>query len=103
MKTLSAYVSLCLLLVGCASRPAAWANDLGAKLRCGLSVSQVQELAKKPVEPLNRPWATHFVRDGATDVWLTFDKDRLTAYQVAWVKPLTIVEQAERVELCPPK
>ncbi len=49
---------------------------------------------------MNREWATHLIRDGATDVWLTFDKGQLNSYQVAWVKPLTIVEKADQVSLC---
>lgn len=65
-----------------------------------MSVSEVQNLAKKPIEPMNREWATHLIRDGATDVWLTFDKGQLNSYQVAWVKPLTIVEKADQVSLC---
>src|SRR5688572_17299205 len=100
MKTLAIYVSLCLSLAGCASRPAEWANELGTKLRCGMSTSEVQELAKKPMEPLNREQATHLIRDGATDIWLTFEKGRLSSYQVAWVRPLTVVEKADRVILC---
>jgi len=65
-----------------------------------MSISEVQALAKKSVEPLNRDWGTHLVRDGSTDVWFTFEKDRLTSYQIAWVKPLTIVETKERVDVC---
>lgn len=94
------YIQVCLLIASCASRPAAWASDLGSKLRCGMSVSEVQGLANRPVEPLNRDWATHFIRDGATDVWLTFSNGQLSSYQIAWVKPLTIVEKADPVKLC---
>ena len=103
MKTLTVWPCVCLLLTGCASRPAAWANELGGKLRCGMTVSEVQQLAQKPIERANRSWMTHLVRDGATDVWLTFENDRLRAYQVAWVKPLTMVEETPRVELCAAK
>jgi hypothetical protein len=91
---------ICLLASGCASKPAEWANDLGGKLRCGMSTAEVQALAKRTIEPLDRDWGTHFIRDGSTDMWLTFDRGQLKAYQIAWVRPLTVVESNPRVDLC---
>lgn len=40
------------------------------------------------------------MEDGSTDVWLTFEKNQLKSYQVAWTRGLTIVEKRERVDLC---
>lgn len=96
-------ITLFALLAGCTSRPAQWSEDLGGKLRCGMSIAEVQALANRPIEPLNREWGTHFIRDGSTDVWLTFDRGRLSSYQIAWVRPLTIVEKKDRVDVCKPR
>jgi hypothetical protein len=30
-----------------------------------------------------RPWGTHLMHDGTTDVWLQFDDDKLQTVQVA--------------------
>lgn len=79
---------------------AKWADDLVGKMRCGMSIQEVEAAAAKTVKPLNRDWGTHFVEDGSTDVWLTFEKNQLKSYQVAWTRGLTIVEKRERVDLC---
>jgi len=99
-KSLVLGIVLCVALAGCASGPAKWAADLVGKMRCGMSIQEVEAVAAKIVKPLNRDWGTHFVEDGSTDVWLTFEKNQLKAYQIAWTRGLTIVEKRERVDLC---
>ena len=100
IKSLFLGIVLCVALAGCASGPAKWADDLGGRVRCGMSIQEVEAVAAKAVKPLNRDWGTHFVEEGSTDVWLTFEKNRLQSYQVAWTRGLTIVEKRDRVDLC---
>jgi hypothetical protein len=93
-------VAALVALSGCAAAPADWATQLGAKLRCDMTISDVEATARKPVKLLNREWGTHFIEDDGTDVWLTFQEGKLKSYQTAWVRGLTIVEKQPRTDLC---
>ena len=102
--TFACAVGLLLALVGCVPGPAGWAKRLQTKVKCGMSLQEVEQLSGRTIAKLNRPWATHFTRDdiGGTEAWLVFDDDKLQSVQLAWVKApqLMTLETAEKVNLC---
>src|SRR5687767_9675938 len=100
MKAALAALSTALLTTACAAAPGKWARDLASELRCDMTIAEVEAKAKKPVKDLKRAWGTHFVEDGGTDFWMSFENGRLKSYQIAWVRSLKIVEKEPPVLLC---
>jgi hypothetical protein len=100
MKSTLVALSLALLATGCAASPGKWARDVAPQLQCDMTIKEVETKAQRPVKDLKRAWGTHFVEDGGTDLWMTFDDGRLKSYQVAWVSGLKMIEKEPPVSLC---
>ena len=67
-----------------------------------MTEKEVADRAGLPVNALDppRPFATHLIRDGATDVWLVFDDGRLRSIQLAWMYALKKMKTDPRIDLC---
>lgn len=93
-----------LLLSGCVwfCGPASWAERLEAKVQCGMSPQQVEQLANHQIVKMDAPtaWGTHLIRDGTTDVWLVYADDKLQSVQVAWTYTYGKVLFGQPVKLC---
>lgn len=96
-------LALCALW-GCSDEPATWARELLPRLKCGMSVAEVGQLADRQIIALDprRDWATHQIggETSQTVVWLIFDADRLQSAQLAWAYKLKRMHQGPRTDLC---
>jgi hypothetical protein len=100
MKAALIALLLAFTATACAGAPGKWARELAAEMRCDMTIKEVETKAQRPVKDLKRAWGTHFVEDGGTDLWMTFENGRLKSYQVAWTSGLKVVEKEPPVSLC---
>ena len=93
---------VCAALAGCAStRVPARIENVIAKLQCGMTTLEVEKIAGTNLRPQGlRPWGTHILKEGSTDIWLQFEDDRLEATQVATLDGLMRMKLWPRSELC---
>lgn len=59
-----------------------WASNLAGQLECGMSLEQIQAKSNRRIIEAGRPWGTHFINKGHTDLWLDLSQDRLEAIQL---------------------
>ena len=93
--------AITVVMVGCAS-PGGWAEALEPKLRCGMSVKEVEKLTQKTVIEMDSPrvWRTHMISSGNTDVWLIFREGKLESVQIAWAEKIMRLASYQRIDLC---
>lgn len=95
-------LSLALFVGACASnripdRTSAFVD----KLRCGMTIAEVESLAGSKLSPQGqRPWGTHILHQGTTDIWLQFDDDKLQSAQVSTLDGLMKMRLWPRAEFC---
>lgn len=91
-------LSGCVLFCG----PDRWATRLELEVKCGMPPQQVANLADRQTEKMEVPtaWGTHLIRDGATDVWLNFQEDRLQSIQIGWTYAYGKVLFSQPIKLC---
>lgn len=67
-----------------------------------MSPKEVEGVAHREVVPVvpARSWGTHLIRDGTTDVWLTFQNDKLRSIQLAWMQKLKRMHAEPKIDLC---
>lgn len=71
------------------------------KLRCGMAFAEVESLAGYKLSPQGqRPWGTHILHQGTTDIWLQFNDDKLQSAQVSTLDGLMKMKLWPRVEFC---
>ena len=92
------------IFAACACGPASWAERLETQVNCGMSRQEVERLGGHEVRELHRTWATHYMGNESepTQVWLTFQNDKLQSIQVAWMYKLKKMASAPRIQLCTP-
>lgn len=100
---LSVFILSAAFVVGaCASNHVpARAGAFVDKLRCGMTIAEVESLAGSKLRPQGRrPWGTHILHQGTTDIWLHFSDDKLQSAQVFTFDGLMKMKLWPRVELC---
>jgi hypothetical protein len=83
--------------------PAAWVDQFESAASCDMSVAEAEEISGKNIlqVEVKNAWITHHIEDGATDVLLGFDGDKLKFLQVTWDIPnKTRTARYQRVDLC---
>lgn len=104
MSRLRIWLILPLIFAGsCATGPARWAERLQESLECGMTIPEVEALAKKRVKvsSSNIPWASHFVEAGGyTEMKLAFENGKLRFSQIAWPAGFTALATGPRVDHC---
>lgn len=98
-----------LLFVAQAACTGRWrdVDALAAKLRCGMTVQDVKNVAKRysdtivyPGRGVNLPDLV--IQHGATNVDCYFDSGKLTAIQITWISEPARRKVEPRKELCQP-
>src|SRR5713226_3427186 len=72
-------LAVVMLLGGCSAHWPPWTRDLESRLRCGMSVTEVEAAAGTTLVGLGaKSWlGTHFIRRGRTDLWFDFENHGL--------------------------
>jgi len=66
-----------------------------------MSTAEVESIATSKLSPEGqRPWGTHLLHQGTTDIWLQFNSDKLRSVQVATLDGLTKMKLWPKKELC---
>lgn len=97
-------MSLTLIVGGCASgRVPIQTSLIVDQLRCEMEIADIENLSgTKLSEEGQRPWGTHILHLGTTDVWLQFNDEKLRSVQVATLAGLLKMKLWPRTELCAP-
>jgi len=81
-----------------------WAEDLSRKLHCGMSLQEIEDIAKARIIEVGEgyPWGTHFISRGRSDLWLDLPGDQLKALQISKVDGWRVMATREspRRNLC---
>jgi hypothetical protein len=79
-----------------------WAERLEARLTCGMSESQVENLADGTLTSVGAGGrlGSHFMRHGGTDLWLTFDSAGLKTALIVKPRRMKRSEVSLRRNLC---
>jgi hypothetical protein len=104
MRSGRVFVFASLLVVfSCASRLPSWVGGLSTRLRCGMSLDEVQALTPLRLNTLSgkRPWlGMYYFRKGGTDLWLQLEDGRLQSFIVSKVNGLATVRLSPKENLC---
>jgi len=91
---------VCFSLTSC-MLPARWAEDIEERVRCDMSVQDVESLSGKSLIVEESPiHGTHYIREGETDVWFTFKDKKLKTVQIFWAHEMMKYAQYPKVDLC---
>lgn len=79
MKAIAASLLILTLLLSSLGGPRwpSWSKDLSKDLKCGMSLSEIQELSGLQITAASRPWGTHFINKGRSDLWLEIGEEGL--------------------------
>jgi len=101
-RALSMTLCLGFTLTGCAStRVSPQTEKLVADLKCEMTMGDVERLAQSKLRPQGqRPWGTHILKQGTTDIWLQFDGDKLQYFQISTLDGLMRMKLSPRSLLC---
>ena len=79
-----------------------WARDLISKLRCGMTIDEVQYVAEEKVVALagQGRLGTHYIRRGGTDVWLQVSDRKVVSVLSSQVDSLKTTRLSPRTNLC---
>lgn len=75
------------LLISCAASGASprWVERLEGRLACGMSLTDIRELTDAEIVEAARPWGTHFINRGRSDLWLQVTEEGLQSIQVSTI------------------
>src|SRR5262245_56071839 len=87
---------------GCATASKISMENIQARLRCGMSLSEVESIVGGRLQALEArdPRLTHLYRSGLADLWLIFDDRKLRSSQVVVVEGILGTKEEPRVNHC---